>query len=158
MARGPLDLWNEWATQILVLLSLTLQVLLLLLAGIHRREASPMPKFILWLAYQLADSTAIYAVGHLSLSNVPVKHQLVAFWAPFLLLHLGGPDNITTYALEDSKLWLRHLQNLVVQVLGAAYVLYKYVAGGDSFILMFSVGVVKYPERTCMGAQAQQLE
>ena len=158
MARGPLDLWNEWATQILVLLSLTLQVLLLLLAGIHRREASPMPKFILWLAYQLADSTAIYAVGHLSLSNVPVKHQLVAFWAPFLLLHLGGPDNITAYALEDSKLWLRHLQNLVVQVLGAAYVLYKYVAGGDSFILMFSVGVVKYPERTCMGAQAQQLE
>ena len=74
IARGPLDLWNEWATQILVLLSLTLQVVLLLLAGIHRREASPMPKFILWLAYQLADSTAIYAVGHLSLSNVPVKH------------------------------------------------------------------------------------
>jgi len=51
MAIGPLDLWNEWATQILVLLSLTLQVLLLLLAGIHRCEASPMPKFILWLAY-----------------------------------------------------------------------------------------------------------
>ena len=91
MARGPLDLWNEWATQILVLLSLTLQVVLLLLAGIRRREASPVPTFFLWLAYQLADSTAIYAVGHLSLSNVPVKHQLVAFWAPFLLLHLGVP-------------------------------------------------------------------
>ena len=77
----------------------------------------------------------------------------MAFWAPFLLLHLGGPDNITAYMLEDSKLWLRHLQNLVVQVLGAAYVLFKYVAGGDSFIflvaiLMFSVGVVKYAERT----------
>ncbi|RLM66055.1 hypothetical protein C2845_PM16G01370 [Panicum miliaceum] len=88
MARGPLDLWNDWATQILVLLSLTLQVVLLLLAGIRRREASPVPTFILWLAYQLADSTAIYAVGHLSLSSVPVKHQLVAFWAPFLLLRL----------------------------------------------------------------------
>ncbi|KAG2570421.1 hypothetical protein PVAP13_7KG053018 [Panicum virgatum] len=154
MAMAPLDLWNEWATQILVLLSLSLQVVLLLLAGIRRREASPMPKFILWLAYQLADSTAIYAVGHLSLCGVPVKHQLVvAFWAPFLLLHLGGPDNITAYALEDSKLWLRHLQNLVVQVLGAAYVLYKYVPRSDSFIflaaiLMFAVGVVKYAERT----------
>nr|CAB3483914.1 unnamed protein product [Digitaria exilis] len=101
----------------------------------------------------MADSTAIYAVGHVSLSSVPVDHQLVAFWAPFLLLHLGGPDNITAYSLEDSKLWLRHLLNLVVQVLGVAYVLYKYVAGGDSFILlaavlMFGVGVLKYAERT----------
>ncbi|CAN6275190.1 unnamed protein product [Urochloa humidicola] len=153
MGKGPLDLWNEWATQILVLLSLTLQVVLLLFAGIRRREASVVTKFILWLAYQLADSTAIYAVGHLSLSSVPVKHQLVAFWAPFLLLHLGGPDNITAYALEDSKLWLRHLQNLIVQVLGVAYVLYKYVVGGDFFvllaaILMFTVGVFKYGERT----------
>nr|CAB3486455.1 unnamed protein product [Digitaria exilis] len=153
MARGPLDLWNEWATQILVLLSLTLQVVLLLFAGIRRREASMLPTFLLWLAYLMADSTAIYAVGHLSLSSVPVDHQLVAFWAPFLLLHPGGPDNITAYSLEDSKLWLRHLLNLVVQVLGAAYVLYKYVAGGDSFILlapilMFGVGVLKYGERT----------
>ncbi|KAG2564956.1 hypothetical protein PVAP13_7NG025367 [Panicum virgatum] len=193
--RGPLDLWNEWATKFLVLLSLTLQVVPLLLAGICCREASPTPKFILWLAYQLSDSTSIYT--------------LVAFWAPFLLLHLGGSDNITAYALEDSKLWLRHLQNLILhqrisvrasgdglpcradagsstaggwtpvhgrpaivaaklaligwgrceakgirlEVLGAAYVLYKYVDGGDSFIflaaiLMFSVGVVKYAERT----------
>ncbi|KAF8666198.1 hypothetical protein HU200_053727 [Digitaria exilis] len=112
-----------------------------------------LPTFLLWLAYLMADSTAIYAVGHVSLSSVPVDHQLVAFWAPFLLLHLGGPDNITAYSLEDSKLWLRHLLNLVVQVLGVAYVLYKYVAGGDSFILlaavlMFGVGVLKYAERT----------
>ncbi|KAG0524985.1 hypothetical protein BDA96_06G016500 [Sorghum bicolor] len=155
MAGGdPLDIWNEWATQILVLLSLTLQVVLLLFAGIRRREASAVPTFLLWLAYLLADSTAIYALGHIWLSGAPSnKHQLVAFWAPFLLLHLGGPDSITAYSLEDSQLWLRHLQNLVVQVLGAAYVLYKYVAAGDSFVLlaavlMFSVGVVKYGERT----------
>ena len=92
---GPLDIWNEWATQILVLLSLTLQVVLLLFAGIRRREAYAVPTFLLWLAYLLADSTAIYALGHISLSGSPSKHQLVAFWAPFLLLHLGGPDSIT---------------------------------------------------------------
>ncbi|CAL5033726.1 unnamed protein product [Urochloa decumbens] len=154
MARGPLDLWNEWAPQILVLLSLALQVLLLVFAGIRRRQPSAILRIVLWQAYQLADSTAIYAVGHLSLSSTTRKHKLVAFWAPFLLLHLGGPDNITSYALEDSKLWLRHLQNLVIQVLGAAYVIYKYVAGGDSYlllasILVFFVGVVKYVERTC---------
>ncbi|CAL5035710.1 unnamed protein product [Urochloa decumbens] len=154
MARGPLDLWNEWAPQILVLLSLALQVLFLVFAGIRRRQPSAILRILLWQAYQLADSTAIYAVGHLSLSSTTRKHKLVAFWAPFLLLHLGGPDNITAYALEDSKLWLRHLQNLVIQVLGAAYVIYKYVAGGDSYlllasILVFFVGVVKYVERTC---------
>ncbi|CAO2041614.1 unnamed protein product [Urochloa humidicola] len=154
MAQGPLDFWNEWAPQILVLLSLALQVLLLLLAGTRRHEASAILRILLWQAYQLADSTAIYAVGHLSLSSSTRKHKLVAFWAPFLLLHLGGPDNITAYALEDSKLWLRHLQNLVVQVLGAAYVIYKYVFGGDSYLLLASilvslVGFVKYVERTC---------
>ncbi|XP_052153997.1 uncharacterized protein LOC127772057 [Oryza glaberrima] len=153
MARGPLDLWNAWATQILVLLSLTLQILLLMFAGIRRRKSFTVLRFILWLAYQLADSTAIYAVGHLSLSSAPREHKLVAFWAPFLLLHLGGPDNITAYSLEDNKLWKRHLVTLVVQVLGAEYVLYKNIPRSGGFlilaaILMFIVGTAKYGERT----------
>ncbi|OEL34957.1 hypothetical protein BAE44_0004023 [Dichanthelium oligosanthes] len=153
MARaGPLDLWNEWATQILVLLSLTLQVVLLF-AGIRRRKASAVPRFLLWLAYLMADSTAIYAVGHLAISSAPREHQVVAFWAPFLLLHLGGPDSITAYALEDNQLWKRHFLTLVVQVLGAGYVLYKHVAGNGMLVtlaavLMSAVGVVKYAERT----------
>nr|CAE04412.2 OSJNBb0040D15.2 [Oryza sativa Japonica Group] len=119
MARGPLDLWNAWASQILVLHSLTLQVVLLVFAGIRRRECPGVLKFLLWLSYLLADSTAIYALGHLSIGSAAREHKLVAFWAPFLLLHLGGPDNITGYALQDNELWLRHLQILVVQVLRA---------------------------------------
>jgi hypothetical protein len=129
MGRWPIDLWNEWAIQILVLLSFTLQLVLLLFAGIRRSKASAVLRLLLWLAYQLADSTALYALGHLSLSNAPRDHHLVAFWAPFLLLHLGGPDNITAYALEDNQLWKRHLLTLIVQVLGATYVLYKHIAG-----------------------------
>ncbi|CAM0908071.1 unnamed protein product [Alopecurus aequalis] len=81
------------------------------------------------------------------------QHQLVTFWAPFLLLHLGGPDNITAYALQDSQLWLRYLQAISVQVLGAAYVLlYKNIPGSNllrlASVLMFGLGVVKYRERT----------
>lgn len=155
MAGGPLDLWNAWSTQILVLLSLTLQIFLLLLAGIRRRRSSFLLKFFLWLAYLLADTTAIYALGHLSLSSITRDHKLVAFWAPFLLLHLGGPDNITAYALQDNQLWLRHLQILFVQVLGAGYVLYKRIIMGGvatvlllATVLMFVVGLVKYCERT----------
>uniref|UniRef100_A0A0D9ZJJ9 DUF4220 domain-containing protein n=1 Tax=Oryza glumipatula TaxID=40148 RepID=A0A0D9ZJJ9_9ORYZ len=149
-----MDLWNEWAPQILVLLSFALQLILLLLAGIRRREASPLLRIVLWLAYQLADSTAIYAIGHLSLCNPSPEHQLVPFWAPFLLLHLGGPDNITAYSLEDTKLWLRHLVSVIVQVSGATYVLYKQFSGNKislwlAAFLMFVIGVVKYGERTC---------
>lgn len=155
MAFAPLHLWNRWEIQILVILSLGLQVCLLLFAGIRRRKPSVLLRFPLWLAYLTADTTANYALGHLSLSGAVRQHKLVAFWAPFLLLHLGGPDNITAYALQDNQLWLRHLQNLVVQVLGAGYILYKHtIASGEvtilllPTILMFIVGLVKYGERT----------
>ncbi|KAF7009963.1 hypothetical protein CFC21_024443 [Triticum aestivum] len=157
MATGPLELWSHQSMQILVLLSLGLQLVLFVFAGVRRREAL-LPRFFLWLAYLMADSTVVYAVGHMSFSSAVRRHQLVAFWAPFLLLHLGGPDNITAYAFQDNQLWLRHLQILVVQVLEAAYVLYKHIAfagGGENgdllriaSFLMFAVGVDKYGERT----------
>jgi hypothetical protein len=83
-----------------VLLSLKLQIALFLFAGIRRRGAHYLPRFLLWFAYQLADYTATYALGHLSIRGA---RPIVAFWASFLLLHLGGPDNITAYSLEDSN-------------------------------------------------------
>ncbi|KAL6638477.1 hypothetical protein ACP70R_023972 [Stipagrostis hirtigluma subsp. patula] len=150
--EGLLHLWNEWEIQILVLVSFALQVFLLVFAGMRRHSSSTLLRVALWLAYLLADSTAVYTMGHLSVSSRSREHQLVAFWAPFLLLHLGGQDTITAYALEDSRLWLRHLQVFFVQALGAAYVLYKYMAGnGISLLLasisMFVAGLVKYGER-----------
>ncbi|KAM0865218.1 hypothetical protein ACQ4PT_043435 [Festuca glaucescens] len=128
MAEGPLDFWIDWASQIGVLFSLGCQITLHLFAN--------------------AAGQLLYS------SSTPQDHQLIAYWAPFLLLHLGGPDNITAYALEDNKLWTRHLLSLVVQVLGAGYVLYKHIAGSGLFltlasILIFLVGVAKYAERTC---------
>ena len=146
------NLWNEWGIQILVLVSFSLQVFLLVFGGIRRRSSSSILMFFLWSAYLLADSTAIYTLGHLSVDSRSDEHELVAFWAPFLLLHLGGPDNITAYALEDNTLWLRHLQTLAVQVLGAAYVIYEYIARSGTLLLlasisMFVAGLLKYGER-----------
>jgi hypothetical protein len=146
--RPTVELWNDWAIQILVLQSFTLQVLLNFFAGFRRREAHPVLMLLLWLAYLLADSTAIYALGHLSFGGSmsrPQQQELVAFWAPFLLVHLGGPDTITAYALEDNQLWLRHLLTLGVQAVGVAYVLYKHTADSANLVLaatlMFVVGV-----------------
>uniref|UniRef100_A0A0D9WUR7 DUF4220 domain-containing protein n=1 Tax=Leersia perrieri TaxID=77586 RepID=A0A0D9WUR7_9ORYZ len=150
--EGAVRLWNEWGVQVLVLLSFALQVFLLIFGGIRRHSSSSVLMFFLWSSYLLADSTAIYTLGHLSVDGTSDKHELVAFWAPFLLLHLGGPDNITAYALEDNTLWLRHLQTLAVQVLGAVYVIYTYIASNGSDLLlasisMFIAGLLKYGER-----------
>ncbi|XP_037444480.1 uncharacterized protein LOC119312816 [Triticum dicoccoides] len=152
MAGGPIQLWNEWATQILVLLSFALQIFLFLFARTRRHGPSAVLKILLWLAYLMADSTAVYTLGHLSISGSPREQKLAVFWAPFLLVHLGSQDTITAYALEDNKLWPRHLLNLSVQAFGVAYVLYKYIAEipaslGLATGLMFVIGLIKYAER-----------
>ena len=64
---------------------------------------------------------------------------------------LGGQDTITTYAMEDSQLWLRHLLTFAVQALGAGYVLLKNIGDHGPLVapavLMFVVGVLKNAER-----------
>ncbi|TVU51464.1 hypothetical protein EJB05_02896, partial [Eragrostis curvula] len=161
MGGGLAFFWKQWNIQILVILSFALQVILLSCAGIRRREGSALLTILLWLAYLMADYTAIYALGHMSISMSKSEsdhQQMVPFWAPFLLLHLGGPDTITAYAFQDNQLWLRHLLTLAAQVLGAAYVMYLFVAaaGGNppagtliaAAALMFVTGCLKYGERT----------
>lgn len=110
----------------------------------------------LWSAYLLADWAANFAVGLISNSQgnraQKVKNgDLMAFWAPFLLVHLGGPDTITAFALEDNELWLRHLLGLIFQCLAAVYVFLQSLPTDKLWIptmLMFFTGVIKYAERT----------
>jgi hypothetical protein len=143
---GVLELWNKWEVQTLVLFSLALQVFLLGFAGLRRRNIPTVVRVILWLSYLLADSMAVYILGHMSIRYKLGEHQeFMAFWASFLLVHLGGQDTITAYAMEDNNLWLRHLLTLIVQAVGAGYVLYKYIAGSEAMfmsaaILMFTTG------------------
>lgn len=58
-------------------------------------------------AYLMTDFLATIALGVISknLEDVNDKSpfEIIAFWAPLLLLHLGGPDTITAYSLEDNK-------------------------------------------------------
>ncbi|CAD6256232.1 unnamed protein product [Miscanthus lutarioriparius] len=131
-----------------------LQVTLVILAEFRRCIDSGMLRIFVWSAYMAADATAIYVLGHMSVTSRSPEHELMAFWAPFLLMHLGGQDSITAYAIEDNRLWLRHLQTLAVQAAAAGYVLYESFAGSLSTtllrwgtVIMFMVGVVKYGER-----------
>ncbi|XBI60896.1 hypothetical protein VPH35_041768 [Triticum aestivum] len=145
--------WSGRGIHITVVLSFAVQVTLLLLADLRRRADWPVLKVSIWSAYMLADTTAIYALGHLSVVVRSPEHHLMALWAPLLLVHLGGQDNITAYAIEDNRLWLRHLQTFGVQLLAAGYVLYtSSILSRPSLlrsaaILMSVVGVLKYGER-----------
>ncbi|KAL6885470.1 hypothetical protein ACP4OV_010249 [Aristida adscensionis] len=146
--------WIEWVIQALVPMSFTLQVTLLILAELRRRKDSGVLRFFAWSAYMMADAMAIYVLGHMSVTSRSPEHQLIALWAPVLLVHLGGQDNITAYAMEDNRLWLRHLQTLAAQVVAAAYVLYQSsILNGSrpllcaASILIFVVGGLKYGER-----------
>ncbi|PON74236.1 hypothetical protein PanWU01x14_050680, partial [Parasponia andersonii] len=69
----------------------------------------------------------------------------------FLLVHLGGPDSITSFSLEDNELWIRHLFGLLLQVLSACYSLYLTLPKNKLWLptaLVFVGGVIKFAERT----------
>ncbi|KAA8519904.1 hypothetical protein F0562_014186 [Nyssa sinensis] len=111
----------------------------------------------LWSAYLLADWAANFAVGLISSSQGNDKSghvnnsDLLAFWAPFLLVHLGGPDTITAFALEDNELWLRHLLGLIFQCAATLYVFIQTLPKNVLWIPtipIFLAGVIKYSERT----------
>ncbi|GLT33020.1 hypothetical protein SLA2020_076430 [Shorea laevis] len=103
----------------MVLFSLTLQIVLYILGSRRKHTIKPFFKTILWFAYLGADWIAIATLGKLSSSHTetPTTNVLRAYWAPLLLLHLGGPDTITAYAFEENKLWIRHLLILIVKAI-----------------------------------------
>nr|CAD1823121.1 unnamed protein product [Ananas comosus var. bracteatus] len=63
------------------------------------------------------------------------NRHLRAFWAPFLLLHLGGQDTITSFAIEDNELWTRQLLNLGSHVVLAVYVFSKSLLRGTALLV-----------------------
>uniref|UniRef100_A0A0E0DAH6 DUF4220 domain-containing protein n=1 Tax=Oryza meridionalis TaxID=40149 RepID=A0A0E0DAH6_9ORYZ len=152
--NAVVQFYYAWAIEAAVISSFILQLFLILFAGIRRRHASRgVFRGIIWVPYQLAVFTTTFGLGHLSISSRPPdRQQLVALWAPLLLLHVGGPDSITAYAIDDNRLWKRQVFKFLPQVFSTSSVLYKTfsAAGGPMFPaawLMFAVGVAKYGER-----------
>ncbi|PUZ66023.1 hypothetical protein GQ55_3G273000 [Panicum hallii var. hallii] len=152
LAPAVEELWNAWEIHCLILISLFLQVVLFLAAGMRRRNTSHVLRTVLWLAYMTADVVAIFVLGHLAVHASTPRHQLMYFWAPFVLVHLGGQDTITAFSKQDNELWTRHLLNVVTQVAVAGYVVAK-ASWPDrrlraAMVIMFLSGFFKYAERT----------
>ncbi|KAB5525247.1 hypothetical protein DKX38_022996 [Salix brachista] len=154
-----LNLWNNWEIRGMVLLSLLLQTILIIFGPLRKTIAIVWIRILVWSAYLSADMVATFALGNLGRSqgdssgdgSKKANNSIQALWAPFLLVHLGGPDTITAYSIEDNELWLRHLLGLVVQVVVAFYVFSRSWGSGIlPFIAipMFIAGFIKYSERT----------
>ncbi|KAK7846274.1 hypothetical protein CFP56_008161 [Quercus suber] len=114
----------------------------------------------LWLCYLVADSVATVALDVISSkqrnsgNDSKVHNVLMTFWAPFMLLHLGGQDTITAYAMQDNELWLRHLLGLIVQSSVAFYIFITSLKDSlkDHWLSLLTIpmlvaGFIKYAER-----------
>ncbi|KAF6138054.1 hypothetical protein GIB67_042959 [Kingdonia uniflora] len=150
-----------WEIRILVLISLFIQILQSIFGRIRKKNISTWISFLLWICYLLADWAATLALGILSRSEDKsskskdhhgnLNYDILAFWSPFLLLHLGGPDSVTAFSLEDNELWLIHILGLIFQVALAVYVFIKSLPDTIFWppaIFIFIAGIVKYGERT----------
>ncbi|XP_030471714.2 uncharacterized protein LOC115689720 [Syzygium oleosum] len=153
------NLWNKWNIRGIVILSLSLQVFLILCAPLRKKIAKSHVVFLLWLTYLMANWVATFGIGLISHSQgnsctraTGVDEALHAFLALFLLLHLGGPDTITAFSLEDSSLWRRHLLDLIFQVGVAIYVFWQIFPSDKSLVIptmmVFLAGLIKNAERT----------
>ncbi|KAK9682873.1 hypothetical protein RND81_10G103000 [Saponaria officinalis] len=162
------NLWQTKEIHALMLLSLLIQIILTFFAPRRKTVSKATLSLLMWLLYLSADAVALYAIGLISKNSFPgdssstnlgchvaQNARLLAFWAPFLLLHLGGPDTITALALQDNELWHRHALQLTTQVVLSVYVFFRaFACKVDVYVLiptvlMFVDGCVKYIERTC---------
>ncbi|PIN05012.1 hypothetical protein CDL12_22441 [Handroanthus impetiginosus] len=152
---------TEWEVRVMIILSLTLQILLITLGKRRKYICKIWIRITLWCAYLLADWVANVSLGIISKNTLDeckkgrdVKdplNQLMWFWAQFFLLHLGGPDTITAYSLEDNELWLRHLVGLLIQT-GLSFYIVLVAFPASSWlpvlsVLIFVAGLIKYGER-----------
>ncbi|KAM7466387.1 hypothetical protein LguiB_013949 [Lonicera macranthoides] len=155
-------LWDEWDIRTMVLASLTLQIILICFGGRRKSIRGIWIEVVVWSTYLMADSVAVFALGKLSDASgnddscedkKGPNNGMLVLWSPLLLLHLGGPDTITAYSVEDVRLWLRHALEVVLHVGLAVYVLLRFWTGKSEWVAfltfpLFIAGIVKYSERT----------
>ncbi|GLT50427.1 hypothetical protein SLA2020_239140 [Shorea laevis] len=140
-------LWDTWNIRGLIILSLLVQSFLVLFARLRKARGGKWVVMI-WLAYLLAGWVTSFTTGLM----VRAEHSkdILALWAPFLLLHLGGPDLITSFSLEDNEFWIRHLIRLILQVGLTIYVILQSTPENKLLLPAFLVliaGTIKYGER-----------
>ncbi|GKV01691.1 hypothetical protein SLEP1_g14231 [Rubroshorea leprosula] len=165
------DFFNKMKdVRAILLLSLSLQVFLVLVAPLRKSTGKKCLLLIIWSAYMLAQWTATFGVAliiqklgdndqgndedNFRLCHYGRKGQLdyantalLSCWASFLLLHLGYTSNIIAFALETRE-WLSHMYRLIFQVVATLFALALLSFSSMPAILIFIAAVIKNAERT----------
>ncbi|KAI8545571.1 hypothetical protein RHMOL_Rhmol07G0049600 [Rhododendron molle] len=169
--------WNVRDIQAFVLLSLLLQCFLFSCASERRRTNKTWLRTLISSAHFLADWVAPYAIGLISVrlskgvcaspDKEPSSHPTdsgcspndyqyavngwyLSFWAPFLLLHLGGPDNVTSLSAEENNMWLQQLIRLISQLVSTILIFIRFDRYASLFLaskLFFLAGTIRCMER-----------
>ncbi|XP_059436879.1 uncharacterized protein LOC132169959 [Corylus avellana] len=150
-------LYDQWNIQGFVLLSLWLQSILILFAPLKKRTRSWIVVLLSLVAYLVADWAVSVAVGLITYSQKEIHDQhgsrkfpndeyadILAFWAPFLLLH-HLPEQ------DSAGLWQRQFIGLLNRVVSAFTVFSQSLPRNRlsvPTILLFVAGTLKYGERT----------
>ena len=149
------NLWEVWAIDTLVLVSIALQIILTHFGSRRRYIPGLRIRFTVWFAYFLSGSVVKIIIGKLTTIEVSdtnkhnVTLELNALLAPMLLVQIGNPDAITAYSIEDNKLGLRQLLNLLFQVGVIVYILVRcWTNSSLSYLYLptFLAGIIKYGE------------
>ncbi|GKV47214.1 hypothetical protein SLEP1_g54132 [Rubroshorea leprosula] len=139
--------WDTWNIRGLIILSFLVQSFLVLFAPLRKARGGKWVVMI-WMAYLLAGWVATFTTGLIVRGER--SEDILALWTPFLLLHLGGPDLITSFSLEDNEFWIRHVIRLILQVGLTIYVILQSLPGNKLLLPAFLVliaGTIKYGER-----------
>ncbi|CAD6268823.1 unnamed protein product [Miscanthus lutarioriparius] len=164
--------WDEWQLRILVLGSLGLQWFLVLAAPMRKYSIPLWLRRCIQLGSGCSDAVAIYALatvfnrhangavagcynGEADVRKPP--SMLEVLWAPVLLIHLGGVEEVSASNIDDNMLWIRQTVTLLSQVTIALFGFYKSWPGpgsgsGDrrmlaSAVLLFILGILSVLEK-----------
>ncbi|KAL3016360.1 hypothetical protein AAZX31_06G209500 [Glycine max] len=114
-----------------MLLSFTIQVILTVYGGRRKDIPGMWIRFTVWFTYLLSASLAKIIIGKLTVipgsdpNERNIRRELKGLFAPLLLVHIGNPDAITAYSIEDNRLGLRQLLSLVLQVAVVIWIIIK---------------------------------
>ncbi|KAK1611760.1 hypothetical protein QYE76_035433 [Lolium multiflorum] len=153
--QKAVERWNDWQLIVLVLLSLSVQLLLVGTAGFRKRTRPRVwSKVYFWTLHVGSRYVATYPLGILSRASTNNPNaDIQAFWAALLLFHLGRPDDFTALVLEDNAIWPRQCFELSVQAVITAYVFSRYCVDQDfkrfilPFLLISFAGLLKCGEQ-----------
>ncbi|XP_030458926.1 uncharacterized protein LOC115679468 [Syzygium oleosum] len=146
--------WDNWSIQLLVLLSLIFQMVLTVLGSRRKTSSGQTITFVVWASYLLTSYLATLALSKLTTvrlnkSEEECDTELKALLAPLILLLLGTPDSITAYSVEDNRLGVRRVLNLIITFSFVVWILWRNWKTSIPMILyfpLFVAGIIKYGE------------